>query len=167
MRRLYAWLLALGWLATCALPARADFDLGPTTLSGWLEMGGRGVTGDDHSAKFLEYRDPHEGVFGATDLMLRDLDDLHYLHFGGFDMGEKDADYFFEGGRWGHWGISGSYSLLPHNFSNQALSPYLGVDSGRLFLPGAPPADAAGFEALVTGSAFDAKLGFDTSEANV
>jgi len=167
MRRLQPWLLALAWLALWAAPARADVDLGPTTLSGWLEMGGRGVLGDDHSAKFLEYRDPHEGVFGAADFTLQDLDDLHYLHFGGFDMGEKDADYFLEGGRFGHWGISGAYSLLPHNYSNQALSPYLGVDSGKLFLPGAPPADTAGFESLVTSSAVDAKLGFDANEANV
>jgi hypothetical protein len=38
----------------------------------------------------------------------------------------------------------GIYSLLPHNFSNQALTPYIGVASGNLTLPFAPPAGRRG-----------------------
>src|SRR5262249_29847980 len=130
MRRFRAWLFALGWLGLAAGPAaRADVDLGPTSLSGWLALGARGVPRDPDSDKFREYRDPHTVAFGAGDLWLRDLEDRHYWHFGGYDLGEGDADYFFESGGWGLWGISGSYSLLPHNYSDQARSPYLGVDS--------------------------------------
>jgi MtrB/PioB family decaheme-associated outer membrane protein len=158
-------LLLLSWLV--ALPAAADTELGPVRVSGTAEAGARGVTGDDHSAKFEEYRDVPSGAFGALDLMIQSLDDTNYLRFGGDDLGEQDGDYFLEGGRWGHWGITSSYSLLPHNFSNQALSPYFEVKSGNLQLPFAPPVDTPTFEAAVRGASHDAQLGFQTNEGNI
>ncbi len=154
------------WISTAPATARADVDAGPIHLSGWVEGGGRLVS-EEHSAKFEEYRDPHEGLFGAGSLLLEDPDRRHYLRLGGFDFGEDDADYFLEGGRWGRWNLFGSYSQLPHNFSNGALSPYIGVPGGELTLPFAPPIDAATFESSVTGAARDAKLGFDTNTAIV
>jgi MtrB/PioB family decaheme-associated outer membrane protein len=154
-------------VAGAAATARADLDLGPVRASGYLEGGGRVITGDDHSGKFEEYRDPHEGLFGAGDLMLEDPGQLHFLRFGGFDVGEEDGEYFFEGGRWGRWGLFGNYSQIPHNFSDRALTPYQGIAGGDLTLPFAPPTDTATFESSVTGAARDAKLGFDTDQANL
>lgn len=169
MRRRQLARLALAGLVAAAAPyARADTDLGPIDVSGSLEAGARGIAGEGtHSAKFEEYRDPQEIPFGAADLSLRDLEGRYHLHFGGFDMGERDADYFVDGGRWGLWGVSGSISLLPHNFSNQALTPYFGVGSGSLVLPFAPPVDTPSFEAAVTGAAHDAELGFQTDESKI
>src|SRR5262249_3585218 len=132
-RRMLA-VLACG-IAGVSASARADADLGPVHLEGWLEAGGRGVEGGHGSGKFEEYRDVRRGLFGAGDVMLEDSDRLHFLHFGGFDLGEKDADYFLEGGRWAHWGVTGSFSQLPRNFSNRALSPYGGIAGGDLTLP--------------------------------
>ena len=161
--------IGLAWLlAVPALPAAADVDLGPFLLSGWVEAGGRATTGDDgdgDSAKFDEYRDPHEGLFGAGNLLLQHEDGKHYLRFGGYDIGEEDGEYFLEGGRWGHWGISGDLSLIPHNYSNRALTPYVGGSSGRLTLPFARP--TADLDADVAGSAGDARLDFDTFEGNI
>src|SRR5262245_33294622 len=154
------------WLATGAAAARADVDVGPGLLSGWVETGGRLVTGDDDSGKFEEYRDVGEGLFGGGSLMLQP-DRRHYLRVGGFDVGEEDADYFLEGGRGGRWNLFGSYSQIPHNYSNDALTPYLGIAGGDLVLPFAPPTDTATFESSVAGAAHDAKLGFDTDTAIV
>ena len=156
--------LACG-VATAAAAARADMDLGPAHLSGWIQGGGRAVS-DEDSGKFEEYRDVHEGLFGAGDLLVENPNRT-FLRFGGFDIGEDDADYFFEGGRWGRWDVFGSYSQIPHNFSNDALTPYHGIASGELFLPFAPPIDTATFESSVIGAAHAAKLGFDTGDATV
>jgi MtrB/PioB family decaheme-associated outer membrane protein len=152
--------------ATAATAARADVDLGPVNLSGWVEGGGRLVSEED-SGKFEEYRDPHEGLFGAGSLLIEDPDRHHYFRFGGFDVGEDDGEYFFEGGRWGRWNLFGNYSQIPHHFSNRALTPYRNLTSGELTLPFAPPIDAATFEASVIGAAHDANLGFDTDDAIV
>src|SRR5688572_19370597 len=123
----------LAILACCvAAAARADVDLGPILVSGYLEAGGRAIADEDDSGKFEEYRDPHEGLFGAGDVTFENPTRRNYFRLGGFDLGEDDADYFVEGGRWGRWGLSGSYSQLPHNFSNQALSPYFGIAGGDL-----------------------------------
>jgi MtrB/PioB family decaheme-associated outer membrane protein len=140
--------------------------IGPVAASGWLETGGRSISGDHDSSKFEEYRDPQEGIFGAAGLLLQDMEERHYLRLEGFDIGERDADYSLEGGRWGKWGISASLSLLPHAFSENALTPYRGVDGGQLSLPFVPPADAAGFENAVTGALRDANLDFDTLEGS-
>jgi MtrB/PioB family decaheme-associated outer membrane protein len=167
MRSRQRTLLGLGWtLLLLAGPAVADVDLGPATVSGNLEAGVRGISGDEASAKFDDYRDPSIGVFGAGELLFQDLEGKNYFQIGGFDLLEHDADYFFEGGRWGYWGVSGSYSLIPHVYSDRALSPYLGIDGGNLFLPFAPPADAAEFEDDITGFARQARLHFETRDWN-
>ena len=156
--------LACG-IATAA-PAHADTDAGPIHLWGWVETGGRLVS-DEHSGKFEEYRDVHEGLFGGGSVVVEDPDRAHFLRFGGFDVGEDDADYFFEGGRWGRWDVFGSYSQIPHNFSNGALTPYRGLTGNELTLPFAPPVDTPTFEASVIGAAHPAHLGFDTGDATV
>jgi MtrB/PioB family decaheme-associated outer membrane protein len=157
--------LACG-IATAAAAARADVDLGPVHISGWVEGGGRAVS-DEHSGKFEEYRDPHEGMFGGGDLLLENPEQSHYLRLRAFDVGEHDADYFLQGGRWGRWNLFGSYSQIPHNFSNDALTPYRNITTGELVLPFAPPVDAATFESSVVGAAHPAELGFSTDDAIV
>ena len=150
-----------------ATPAAADVDLGPANASGWFEGGVRGISGDEASAKYDEYRDVQIGAFGAGSLLLQDLEGKNYLQLGGFDLGEHDADYSLEGGRWGHWGIEGSFSLLPTDYSGRALTPYLGMNSGNLFLPFAPPADAGAFETSVLDAAHSARLHFETKDWGV
>jgi MtrB/PioB family decaheme-associated outer membrane protein len=161
--------IAAGWVATLLLAASAaaDTDLGPATASGWLEGGVRGISGDEASAKYDWYRDVSIGAFGAGSLLLQDSEHRNYLQLGGYDLGEHDADYFLEGGRWGHWGIQGNFSLLPHDYSGRALTPYLGMDSGNLFLPFAPPTDSASFETSVIDAAHSARLHFQTKDWGV
>lgn len=165
--RRQASLAVAALLALVGPPADADVDLGVASLSGWLEAGGRSVSGDDDAAKFDEYRDPHEGLFGAGNLLFQDTAGRHFLRFGAYDIGEDDAEYFFEGGRFGHWGLSGSLNLIPHNYSERARSPYRGVGSGRLTLPFPRQAGQPGLETAVSGSAIDANLDFRTTEGEI
>jgi hypothetical protein len=109
--------VAVGWMGMLLLaaPAAADVDLGQANATGWLEGGVRGISGDEASAKYDEYRDVQIGAFGAGSLLLQGPEGRNYMKLGGWDLGEHDADYFLEGGRWGHWGIQGNFSLLPHD----------------------------------------------------
>jgi len=166
-RRLPGWVGRALLLASLALPAAADTDLGVGTLSGWIEAGGRGITGDDDASKFEQYRDPHKGLFGGGNLLFQDPEGRHFLRFGGYDIGEDDAEYFFEGGRFGNWGLSGDLSLIPHYYSERALTPYRGVDNARLNLPFPRQTGQPGLQTAVSGAAIDADLDFRTTEGTL
>jgi MtrB/PioB family decaheme-associated outer membrane protein len=165
MRR-HSTLLGLGSVIALLAARLASAD-SSATVSGTLEAGVRGIAGDEASAKFDEYRDVTTGLFGASNLLLQDGEGKHYLLLQGFDLGEKDADYRVEGGRWGFWGISGSLSELPVDYSGRALTPYVGIDSGNLTVPFAPPVDAATFESSVRGAAHAADLQYDVKDSDI
>ena len=122
------------------------------------------MNGDDDSGKFEEYRDPHEGVFGAGDLLLEDPDRRRYLRFGGFDLGEEDADYFLEGGRWGT-GASARLLLPAPAQLQQPRAHALPRDRGRRPVPAVPAAGRRGDLRVVRHRcARDAELGFETAK---
>jgi MtrB/PioB family decaheme-associated outer membrane protein len=113
-------------------------DLGGAWASGEIELGWQPITGDDDAAKFDEYRDMRQWI-ARGHFLFEDGDRLHYLQGLFEDVGQRDERYSLEGGRYGTWSVWGSFSELPHNQSNDALSPYSGVSSGNLTLPFARP----------------------------
>lgn len=105
---------------------------GVVVVTPTLQAGFRG-----EKAKFNEYRDLGDRVFGA--IGLRYDGNRYYLDFGAADMGYKTQTYGLEGGWWGVGRFHLSYDELPHNFTFGARSPYSGIGGTVLTLPPAPP----------------------------
>ncbi|MCI0570249.1 MAG: MtrB/PioB family outer membrane beta-barrel protein, partial [Myxococcaceae bacterium] len=106
--------LAVGLLHAGGAPAETK--LGPVTLSGEAELGGRVVWDSGDETKFEEYRDLKDGVIGNFDLLLEDEAIEHYLHGRGENLGYDDQRYWVEGGRYGRYQIEAFYGELPHIF---------------------------------------------------
>lgn len=117
-----------------ALPVAAEgpVDTGPH-LEGEAEIGGRTVSGDFDSAKYEEYRELRPGIFGRGNFLLENGDRSHYLRGWLEDVRERDERYTLQAGRWGWGRLTLDYAELPHVYSNQARSPFVGVGS-TLFL---------------------------------
>lgn len=66
-------------------------------------------------AKFNEYRDLRDGVYGHIG--------LHYhagktfFDFRADDLGHRDQKYELDGGRWGSYSYHLGYDEIPHNFT--------------------------------------------------
>ncbi len=129
-RGLLLWLTLLG-----AAPAAAQQDLGPVRLSGEVEFGGRLVWGDEHNAKFQEYRDIQDGLIGSFDLLLEDSEIAHWLRARSENTGYEDQRYWLEGGRYGRYQLEFFYGELPHFFSNLAQTPYVNAGQNEFVLP--------------------------------
>ncbi len=69
-------------------------------------------------AKFNEYRDLRDGVYGHIDLHHEAGE--NYLDFRADHMGYKDQQYELEGGRRGSFTYYLGYNELPHNFTHGA-----------------------------------------------
>jgi MtrB/PioB family decaheme-associated outer membrane protein len=137
-------------LLALAAPALAEQGPGAVVISGQAQVGGRGVIGDPDSAKFQEYRDIREDAIGALRFLLEDSEGRYYLWGRADDIGDRDQEYEFEGGRYGQWGMRGGYSEIPHVFSRHAVSPYVNLAGNVLTLPpgfdrGLDPSDPGGF----------------------
>ncbi len=84
-------------------------------------------------AKFNEYRDLGDGVYGAIGLHYDA--NRYYLDFGAADMGYKTQTYQLDGGWWGVGRFHLGYDELPHNFTFGARSPYSGIGGTVLTTP--------------------------------
>src|SRR3990172_5659853 len=120
-------------------PAAAETKLGPVTLSGEAELGGRIVWGDEDAEKFEEYRDLRDGVVGNFDLLLENAEITHWLRGRGENLGYDDQRYWLEGGRYGRYQIEAFYGELPHIFSDSARTPYGRTGKNTFVLPPAFP----------------------------
>jgi len=120
-------------------PAVAETKLGPVTLSGEAELGGRIVWDSGDEAKFEEYRDLRDGVIGNFDLLLENEAITHWLRGRGENLGYDDQRYWLEGGRYGRYQIEAFYGELPHIFSDSARTPYGRTGKNTFVLPPAFP----------------------------
>ena len=133
----------------------AEQRVGPLIVSGEAELGGRVVAGDDGHEVFLEYREIRSAPFGGARFLIEDGDRRYYLRGRLDDIAENDQEYRFRAGRYGRWGVRGSFSEIPHYVTKQGRTPYL--RSGTHFtlpsnfnraLAASDPAYAAQIEAL-------------------
>lgn len=88
------------------------------------------VNFEGQKAKFNEYRDLRDGVYGAV--ALKYDSDRYYLDFGAADIGYKTQRYELDGGRWGTGKFHLGFDELPHNFTFGAKSFYRGIGGGNL-----------------------------------
>jgi MtrB/PioB family decaheme-associated outer membrane protein len=92
--------------------------------------------GKGGKAKFTEYRDLKEdgGFYGRARLKF-DTDN-YFLNFHGGDFAYDTQYYKIDGGMWGKFKMDLFYDEIPHNFTFDARTPFLGA--GRDTLTGAP-----------------------------
>jgi MtrB/PioB family decaheme-associated outer membrane protein len=107
-----------------------------TTVDGTITTGGRQVKNDTNSSKLTEYRDLRNGAFLPDfSLELFDSGKGRFFEFTGTNIVLDHQQLAFRGGRVRQWTIGGSWTGIPHNFSNKAQTPYALNAPGRLEVP--------------------------------
>lgn len=134
MRQATALPFSFCLLVTLSTPVAAERQVGPLIVSGDVEFGGRVVTGDDNHEVFLGYREIRSAPFGGGQFLIEDSDRRYYFRGRLDDVAEDDQEYRFRAGRYGHWGVRGSFSEIPHYFSKEGRTPY-SRDGTNLILP--------------------------------
>jgi len=119
-----AALLCAGAALAAGAPAAADTPLGAGILTGEIELGGRGITGDWGSSEFREYRDVRPGMFGSGWLRLENESRRDYLSLGGYVVGPDDQHWEAFGGSLGRWGFDIGWDQFPHTLSSNARTIY-------------------------------------------
>ncbi len=104
-------------------------------FSASVELGG-GYVSDD-SFKFGEYTGLNQqGAFAVANADARYRNrDGRWLDLSATDLGLDSRSLNIAGGKQGSYRLSFGYKELPHNISDTALSPFLGVGTGSLTLP--------------------------------
>ena len=92
--------------------------------------------GEGGKAKFTEYRDLKEdgGFYGRARLKFDT--EKYFLDFQGGDFAYDTQHYKIDGGMWGKFKFDLFYDEIPHNFTFDARTPFVGA--GRDTLTGAP-----------------------------
>ena len=106
-------------------------------LSGDISVTGLIREGKDTSAKFNEYRDIRDGVYGSINLKYDTP--KQYIFFESKDIASPTQSYTLEGGRWDMFHLKLYYNEIPHNLTYDARSLYAGVGTNVLTYPGATP----------------------------
>jgi len=102
-------------------------------VSGEVSATGTWTSVSGNKAKFNEYRDIKNGVYG--DIKLKYDSEKYYTDFNGHDMGYDTQKYSVEGGKWGDFKLHLNYDEIPHNFTDNARSFYSGVGTSNLTYP--------------------------------
>lgn len=132
MRRLLLLLLAL----PLAAPSP-----GYAAMSGEINLGARVNDFDEESARFDEYRDKSDGLFGSAEVMMDDRNT--FLGATVENPFLDDQHYDLRGGVFGVFKGNVFYDELTHNLSYDALSPAIGIGSDVLVVPSpVPPVSA-------------------------
>ena len=90
------------------------------------------VDGDE--AKFDEYGDTKDGIYGA--IGFRYEKDSYFYRFNADDIGYDTQKYTLDGGMWGKFKYDLFYNEIPHNITFGAKSFFSGIGSSNL--DGAP-----------------------------
>lgn len=142
-------------LLLSASTATAETDLGAVVLTGDVEVGGRGVSGDFGSAKYEEYREQRPGIFGNARILLEGKESKYYFEGSATDVGERDQHYEVASGRYGRYRLELEFDESLHVFSNTARTLYTNEGGGVL---GFPDATQAAIQAAVGNAAKSAAL---------
>ncbi|HER63533.1 MAG TPA: MtrB/PioB family decaheme-associated outer membrane protein [Desulfobacteraceae bacterium] len=127
--------------ALLLLPAAGALAADDADVSGSVELGIRAVDDQDNSAKFQEYRDVDDGVFGSLNLDY--FKGSYYFGVDGKNIGLDDQSYLFKGGSFGQFDYSIFYDEIPHNLSFGAKSFYSGIGTNMLTINVDPDNQAA------------------------
>jgi putative beta-barrel porin MtrB/PioB len=115
----------------------------PATTSGGLryrtmvEFGGVGVGGDEHAAKFREYKDLRSGAYANTfAVMLEQPKSAFHFDAMGGGVARNDQYYGVDTGKYNTWRVRGAFSETPHVFTSTYRSLWDDSITGPLRLTG-------------------------------
>ncbi len=106
-------------------------------LSGEVSATGMLTSVGGNNAKFNEYRDVRDGVYG--DVKLKYESERSYVDLNAQDMGYDTQRYSIRGGVWGDFKFDLNYDELPHNITYDAKTLYSGAGTSNLTYPTHPP----------------------------
>ena len=106
-------------------------------FSGDVSATGKLTSVGGSKAKFNEYRDIRDGVYG--DVNLKYDYEKYYMNAEAHDIGYDTQRYNVEGGMWGDVRFKVNYDELPHNMTYDAKTFYSGAGSTNLTYPTHPP----------------------------
>jgi MtrB/PioB family decaheme-associated outer membrane protein len=106
-------------------------------VEGEIKAKGMLVDIDGNEAKFNEYRDWRDGLYGRFHLDYES--NTYFLNGVASDIGYDTQHYSLEGGMWGTFRYYFDYDEIPHNYTFDARSFYSGIGSERL--TGSPNTD--------------------------
>lgn len=110
---------------------------GENKFSGDITVTGVLRDGKDTSAKFNEYRDIRDGVYGSINLKYDAP--KQFLFFESKDIAYDTQSYSLEGGWWDVFKMKFYYDEIPHNFTYDARTFYSGVGINNLTYAGPTP----------------------------
>lgn len=106
-------------------------------FSGEVSATGTLTSVGGNKAKFNEYRDVRDGVYG--DVKLKYESEKNYVDLNAQDMGYDTQHYSIRGGMWGEFKFDLNYDELPHNITYDTKTFYSGAGSSNLTYPTHPP----------------------------
>ena len=106
------------------------------TLAGEVSIKGLLANVKGSEAKFNEYRDLDDGIYGHIKLLYDT--DAWWLKANVSDVGYDTQKYQLDGGMWGLFKADLFYREIPHNITFGARSMFTGVGTGNLTLAGTP-----------------------------
>jgi MtrB/PioB family decaheme-associated outer membrane protein len=125
------------------LAAATSFAEGPV-FSGYSAVGLRAVDENHNSAKFMEYRDFDDGLYGDIHI---DMEHGNYhIEADGKNIGDDDQSYKIDGGNYSNLSYSLFYDRIPHNLSFGTQTFYNGLGSDNLTHSGTIPAIRTWYE---------------------
>ncbi|RNC71436.1 MAG: hypothetical protein ED859_04610 [Desulfuromonadales bacterium] len=105
-------------------------------VNGLLSLGVRGVEENSNSAKFQEYKDKSDGIFGKA--VLGAYQNGYYVDLFGKNFGLDDQNYLIKGGKYGSFKAFFGYDETPHNYSFNNKSVFSsGIGTNTLTYNGA------------------------------
>jgi MtrB/PioB family decaheme-associated outer membrane protein len=120
---------------------------------------------DGNEAKFNEYRDIKDGLYGNIHLL---YDSNYFFSFNARDIGYDTQHYRLDGGKWGLFKFSLDYNEIVHNFTFGARTFYSGTGTNNLTYPVHPPDTDirtwSNFDYSVERKSYGAGIGFDMLE---
>jgi len=121
-------------LAVILIPFRAVFGGESALVEGDVAVKGQLADVNGNEAKFNEYSDTKDGVYGNIDL--NHETDRYYLRFNAEDIAYDTQKYMIDGGMWGKFNYDLYYMEIPHNIKYDARTFLSGA--GRDSLSGTP-----------------------------
>jgi hypothetical protein len=112
--------------------------------SGFVELGGLRVRGDDRSQGFRNYKDLRSGFYlNDFGVLAEKRDEARFFEAVGGGVGMQDQFYRIQFGRYNDWKVSAFYDGTPQVFTTRYRSLWNGLGSGNLTLASLAPGGAA------------------------
>ncbi|OKY74333.1 MAG: hypothetical protein BM485_13800 [Desulfobulbaceae bacterium DB1] len=106
-------------------------------LGGEIELTPQLVDINGSTAKFQEYRDRDDGIYG--NLRLWQESENFFFRLDAENISYDDQSYRLKGGSHGKYKFNLYHDEIPHNITFDARTPLAGAGTDRLVYSGAPP----------------------------